>query len=316
MTIGDARLSIANGNEFPSPPRLQKKKDDARDKENRGNNDRKRKRKKKGDDVVKPKKRKRKMTARERIRANNIHFRIKSNRRLQSDDGEDDILPTQQVIGKGAATNHKVDAVGDILQDDRHDKDDEDEEDEEDEGDEEDEDYEEVADDEDEEDEDYNDSDKDSSDSDLDHLNGDAWDYNSEISDTGRVTSQSRERPRRRKRYNKKYRDMIRKTWSKADKEVFMLQRQTKPILPLAPFTSLLQGITREMNDEIRWTKKAVDALLCGTEAELTDIFEKVQLAAEHAKRKTSNVEDMRLVMKMTGKDLALGYKPSLNEIN
>jgi len=96
--------------------------------------------------------------------------------------------------------------------------------------------------------------------------------------------------------------------------EVAMQQGRKSRIIPFAPFVRLVREITQPMGGDFRWNKGALHALQCAAEHELHDVFVKMQMAAEHAKRKTTQKTDFKLMMRMTGREMKSEFTDVLHK--
>ena len=70
-----------------------------------------------------------------------------------------------------------------------------------------------------------------------------------------------------------------------------------------APFARLVREIADDVHKDLRWTKKAVEALQEATEAFAIKVFEDSNLCAIHAKRVTIMTQDMQLALRLRGEE-------------
>ena len=101
---------------------------------------------------------------------------------------------------------------------------------------------------------------------------------------------------------------------SKADQEVRKLQEQGEHIIPWQAFMRCVRMISFKIDSEKIWSHKAIQALQCAAEEELSKIFQHSLLTCRHAKRETIKQEDMRVVMEVSGRNLDWGYVASLQK--
>lgn len=94
--------------------------------------------------------------------------------------------------------------------------------------------------------------------------------------------------------------------------EIRQYQKRSDLIIPKLPFHRLVREITSDMSlHDIRWRVQAMGALHEASEAFLVSMFENANLAAIHAKRITIMPKDIRLCLRICGReDLMQG--PSL----
>ena len=120
----------------------------------------------------------------------------------------------------------------------------------------------------------------------------------------------------RRQHENKNYEEeIVEEITDPQQRELIAMQQgRMKHIIPYAPFVRLVKEICEPMGEEFRWNKKAIYALLCATEHELHDIFEKMQMAAIHANRITTNPKDFKFIVKVTGRELRSSFTTHLHE--
>ena len=88
--------------------------------------------------------------------------------------------------------------------------------------------------------------------------------------------------------------------------EIRKLQTSFYDILPFVPFGRLVQELCRELV-EMHFTKEAIQALRSGAEAYLLEIFEKANLACQHAGRCTLQPKDIRFVRRVLDHDVTMG---------
>ena len=118
-------------------------------------------------------------------------------------------------------------------------------------------------------------------------------------------SSSERELPNRRNRSKDYEEEAIAGICDEKRKNlVSMQQGNIDHIIPFAPFVRLIREICEPMGTEFRWSKLALRALQCAAEHELDDIFRKMQMAADHAKRKGITKADLYLTINMTGREM------------
>ena len=84
-------------------------------------------------------------------------------------------------------------------------------------------------------------------------------------------------------------------------REIKRYQRQTKEILPRAPFQRLVRNISGAVDSGLRFQANAIKALQEAAEAYLVGIFEDSNLCAIHANRVTIMKKDMELARRIRG---------------
>ena len=84
-------------------------------------------------------------------------------------------------------------------------------------------------------------------------------------------------------------------------REIKRYQKQTKEILPRAPFLRLVKNISGTIDTGLRFQAHAVKALQEATEAYLVGVFEDANLCAIHANRVTIMKKDMDLARRIRG---------------
>ena len=87
-------------------------------------------------------------------------------------------------------------------------------------------------------------------------------------------------------------------------REIRRYQKSTNLLLQKLPFARLIREIAQELKDDLRFTGSSIVALQEASEAYLVETFEKTNLAAIHAGRKTITPKDMRVTQIMTGERL------------
>ena len=88
--------------------------------------------------------------------------------------------------------------------------------------------------------------------------------------------------------------------------EIRKLQKSFEDLIPFAPFARLVRELCHELV-EMRFTKKAIQALRSGAEAYLLEILEKSNLACRHAGRCTLQPKDVWLVRRVLDHDVSMG---------
>lgn len=80
--------------------------------------------------------------------------------------------------------------------------------------------------------------------------------------------------------------------------EIHNLRRSTQLLIPRAPFQRIVREIVQQINAHAQLSieKEAFEALQESVEMYLVQIFEDARLAAEHRRRITVDVKDVRLV--------------------
>jgi len=89
-------------------------------------------------------------------------------------------------------------------------------------------------------------------------------------------------------------------------KEIMNLQKETRDIIPKAPFIRLCKELAVEtgMIEGVRFTRGALHALQGATEAYIMKLFSDTDLCAEHRRIGTIKVKDMILARKLRGEIL------------
>ncbi len=83
--------------------------------------------------------------------------------------------------------------------------------------------------------------------------------------------------------------------------EIRRLQKSVELLISKAGFHRLVRKIAMEMNVEIRFQAKALEALQEAGEAYLVGLFEECWLATRHAHRKTTMLRDLKFVLRVRG---------------
>lgn len=86
-----------------------------------------------------------------------------------------------------------------------------------------------------------------------------------------------------------------------ATEEIEHLQATIKQVIPRAPFNRLVRDIGREIDPDLRFAVKALDAIHEASEMFMVQLFEDTLLCAIHAHRQTIKVQDMKLVELLHG---------------
>lgn len=84
-------------------------------------------------------------------------------------------------------------------------------------------------------------------------------------------------------------------------REVKKYQKQLDCVLPRAPFMRLVKSITLEVNDMMRYSSDAIQALQEASEHYLVGVFEDTNLCCIHANRSTIQKKDMQLARRIRG---------------
>jgi histone H3 len=84
-------------------------------------------------------------------------------------------------------------------------------------------------------------------------------------------------------------------------REIKKYQKQTKELLPRAPFQRLVRNISGSIDSGLRFQAHALKALQEASEAYLVGIFEDSNLCAIHANRVTIMKKDMDLARRIRG---------------
>ena len=96
-------------------------------------------------------------------------------------------------------------------------------------------------------------------------------------------------------------RKFTRKAGTVALREIKRYQKQTKEILPRAPFQRLVRNISGSIDSSLRFQAHALKALQEASEAYLVGVFEDANLCAIHANRVTIQKKDMELARRIRG---------------
>ena len=100
----------------------------------------------------------------------------------------------------------------------------------------------------------------------------------------------------------KKKRRRRRRPGTVALREIRKYQRSTQLLLRKAPFARLVREIQVQYNHEdMRFEKKAIEALQEAAESYLIKLFEDTNICAIHARRVTLQVRDMQLTRRIRG---------------
>ena len=79
-------------------------------------------------------------------------------------------------------------------------------------------------------------------------------------------------------------------------KEIKEQQKSTDLVFPKSTFQRLVVEIGQDISSNIRWAKKAHEALQVAAEDYLVEILQKANNIAVHAKRTTLKVDDLKFV--------------------
>ena len=94
-------------------------------------------------------------------------------------------------------------------------------------------------------------------------------------------------------------------------REIRKYQKDTKPLIPKAPFCRLVREIAQDSplaqtKNGLRFYKSAIDALQEAAEAYLLELFADTLLCTVHRERVTISQKDMKLAHRLRGDDLKL----------
>ena len=92
-------------------------------------------------------------------------------------------------------------------------------------------------------------------------------------------------------------------------REIKRLQREYKPVLPLAPFARAVRGVLFQFGP-YRLTRDALEALRCATEQYGLDTFQSANLLTRHRDRATLLPKDIRMARRIKGEDESVGIAP------
>ena len=92
-------------------------------------------------------------------------------------------------------------------------------------------------------------------------------------------------------------------------REIKRLQREYKPVLPLAPFARAVRGVLFQFGP-YRLTRDALEALRCATEQYGLDTFQSANLLTRHRDRATLQPKDIRMARRIKGEDESVGIAP------
>jgi len=84
-------------------------------------------------------------------------------------------------------------------------------------------------------------------------------------------------------------------------REIRRYQRSTELLIKKAPFGRLVREISQNFKDEVKFTATAILAIHEAAESYLVQLFEDVQLCAQHAKRVTIQPRDIQLARRLRG---------------
>ena len=80
------------------------------------------------------------------------------------------------------------------------------------------------------------------------------------------------------------------------------LQRSEKHMIPKTKFEELVRKVGESVKKGLRWQPHAILALHTASEDYLNEVMENSASAADHAKRRTTKPEDIKLVRKISKK--------------
>ena len=92
-------------------------------------------------------------------------------------------------------------------------------------------------------------------------------------------------------------------------REIKRLQREYKPVLPLAPFARAVKGVLLQFG-QYRLTRDALEALRCATEQYGLDTLQSANLLTRHRDRATLEPKDIRMARRIKGEDDSIGITP------
>ena len=92
-------------------------------------------------------------------------------------------------------------------------------------------------------------------------------------------------------------------------REIRRLQREYKPVLPLAPFARAVRGVLLQFG-QYRLTREALEALRCATEQYGLDTLQSANLLTRHRDRATLQPKDIRMARRIKGEDDSIGVTP------
>ena len=98
------------------------------------------------------------------------------------------------------------------------------------------------------------------------------------------------------------------RTWKNltALREIKRLQREYKPVLPLAPFARAVRGVLHSFGP-YRLTRQALEALRCATEQYGLDTLQAANLLTRHRDRATLLPKDIMMVRRVRGENETIG---------